>query len=187
MQQPSAAFRARGDPAPLLPPARWDERTSVPPPLLYDLNAVDLDRVVYTREEIYDCLPHRYEFMQLDAIVHVDEAAEIAIARRDVREDEWWVKGHVPARPLLPGVLLLETAAQLAAFMRNKMFGQPGFVGFGGVDDCKFREAITPPARIYVVGKKVENRPRRVQAACQAVIDGSLVFEATITGLAMKL
>jgi 3-hydroxyacyl-[acyl-carrier-protein] dehydratase len=151
--------------------------------LLYDLNKVDFSQVICARQDIYKRLPHRFEFMQLDAVVHVDEAAAVAVAYRDVREDEWWVRGHVPGRPIFPGVLMLETAAQLAAFMSKELYGHKGFVAFGGVDRCKFRDAVTPPARLYLICHQVENKPRRIAADCQGVVDGAVVFEAYIMGL----
>ena len=157
----------------------------MPPPLLCDLASIDLERVIFTRQEIYEKLPHRFEFMQLDGIVHVDEEGAVAVAYRDVRVDEWWVRGHVPGRPIFPGVLMLETAAHLAAFMMRYIAGYEGFVAYGGVDRCKFRDAVVPPARVYMICCKAEDRPRRITADCQAVVDGRLVFEARITGLPM--
>jgi len=155
----------------------------VPPVLLYDLNAVDLTQRLYTREQIYAKLPHRFEFQHLDAIVHVDREAEVAIALREVRTDEWWVRGHVPGQPIFPGVLMLETAAHLAAFMTKYIYDYRGFVAFGGVDNCKFRDAVIPPARIYMICHQIENKSRRIAADCQAVVNDKLVFEAEITGL----
>lgn len=155
----------------------------MPPPLLYRLESVDLSHVYATREQIYAGLPHRFEFMQLDGVVHLDEPASVAIAYRDIREDEWWVRGHIPGQPLFPGILMLETAAQLAAFMSHTVYHYPGFIAFGGVDRCKFRTAVTPPARLYVICHQIETKPRRIAADCQAVVDGNLVFEARITGL----
>jgi len=150
---------------------------------LCNLSRLDLDRVLMTREQIYERLPHRYEFMQLDGMIHLDMEARLAVAYRDVRTDEWWVRGHVPGRPIFPGVLMLESAAQLAAFLTRYAAIYEGFVAFGGVDRCKFRDAVTPPARIHLLCHEVENRPRRVAAECQGLVNGNLVFEAVITGL----
>ncbi|MCP4250880.1 MAG: beta-hydroxyacyl-ACP dehydratase [bacterium] len=155
----------------------------MPPPLLYDLDRVDLDRVLFTRDQIYERLPHRFEFMQLDGIVHLDQEDNVAIAYREVRRDDWWVRGHVPGRPIFPGVLMLESAAQLAAFVTRYARGFEGFVAFGGVDRCKFREAVVPPARLLLICRQTENRPRRIAAECQGLVKGKLVFEAVITGL----
>ncbi len=155
----------------------------MPPPLLCDLDSLDLSRVLYTREQIYARLPHRHEFMHLDGIVHFDPEAELAVAYRDIRTDEWWVRGHIPERPIFPGVLMLETAAQLAAFLLRYARDYKGFVAYGGVDSCKFRDAVLPPCRLYMVCRKAEDRPRRIVGDCQGLVNGKLVFEARITGL----
>ncbi|MBI4582031.1 MAG: beta-hydroxyacyl-ACP dehydratase, partial [Planctomycetes bacterium] len=108
-----------------------------------DLATIDLTRVVADREEIYRLLPHRHEFAQLDAIVWVDPATFTAVARRDVRTDEFWVRGHIPGRPLLPGVLMIETAAQLASYLTGSFGITKGFVGFARVDNVSFRGTVT--------------------------------------------
>ena len=155
----------------------------MPPTLLYDLDQVDQAQVLYDRKQIYARLPHRFEFEQLDAIIHVDRVAEVAVAIREVRSDEWWVRGHVPGNPILPGVLMLETAAHLAAFMTKYIYDYQGFVAFGGVNNCKFRGAVNPPARMIMICHQTENKSRRIAADCQGLVDGQLVFEANITGL----
>jgi len=153
--------------------------------LIFDVAKLDPDRVLFTREQIYQRLPHRHEFKQLDGILHIEDG--LAVAYRDIRSDEWWVRGHVPGRPIFPGVLMLETAAHLSAFlMRYIDEDYKGFVAFGGVDGCKFRGAVTPPSRIYMVCRQSEDRPRRITGACQAFANGEMVFEAKITGLPMS-
>jgi 3-hydroxyacyl-[acyl-carrier-protein] dehydratase len=159
------------------------KESSLPPPLLYDLSHVDLDRVVITQEEIYQALPQRHEFIQLHGIIHTDRDAGVVVAYRDISADEWWAKAHVPGAPVFPGVLMLETAAQLAAFWTSYYADFSGFVAFGGVDKCKFRDAVIPPARIVIISKMVEARPRRIAADCQALMNDRLIFEARITGL----
>ncbi|MCH7527146.1 MAG: beta-hydroxyacyl-ACP dehydratase [Planctomycetes bacterium] len=158
----------------------------MPSRLLLDLERYVTAKVVYDRSQLYDRLPQRHEFVQLDAVVHLDHEAGEAVAYRDVGEDEWWCRGHVPGRPLLPGVLMLEAGAQLAAFMEKYSDPSfPGFVGFGGVDDCKFRKTVTPPSRLWLLCRRVDARSRRTISDVQGVVDGVLVFEARVTGLIM--
>ena len=152
-------------------------------PLFIDLSTVDLSRVVTTREQIYARLPHRHEFMQLDAIVYLDKPRGLAMARRDVRADEFWVRGHIPGRPLLPGVLMIEAAAQMASYLAVEFHPYDGFLGFAAVDNVKFRASVSPPATMYILMKLVEARVRRTVADAQGVIDGKLVFEGRITGM----
>lgn len=156
----------------------------MPPPLLLDITEFDLENPLYTREQIYEILPHRHEFMQLDAIVHLDTERGEAVALRDVRDDEFWVRGHIPSRPIMPGVLMIEAAGQLASFLSAKSLDLGGrFVGFGGVDKVKFRDSVAPNSRLLILGKATEIRPRRVVCATQILVGKKMVFEGIITGM----
>ena len=148
-----------------------------------DLNTLDLDKLVVTREEIYQRLPHRYEFMQLDGLVHFDLDKGIGVGLREIRQDEFWVKGHIPNRPIFPGVLMIESAAQLASYLSFEILKHDKFMGFGGVDAVKFRGAVTPPATMYIILKLIDARPRRIIVDAQGIVDDKLVFEARITGM----
>ena len=158
----------------------------MPPPLLVDLDGLDLSNVRLTKKQIYENLPHRYEFMLLDGVLHLDADAKLIVAFRDIREDDWWFRGHVPGRPLLPGVLMLEMAAQVSAVMARRVGGVKEFIAFGGIDDCKFREVVTAPSRLYLLCVGKEYRARRVVSATQGVANGKLIFEATITGMPLR-
>ena len=157
----------------------------MPPPLLIDLQQLYLDKVCLTKDEIYERLPHRFEFRLLDRVCMVDLERQRIVAYADIREKDWWVRGHVPNRPLLPGVLMLEMAAHASAILA-KLQGNDTFIGFGGLDNCKFRETVVPPARLYIIGVGVDYRPRRIVSDTQGVMDGRLVFEARITGLTIR-
>ena len=156
----------------------------MPPPLLLDLPTMDLTQVVLTQEAIYRYLPHQFEFQVLDGVCYLDKERNQVVAFADVGADAWWVRGHVPGRPLLPGVLMLEMAAQTSAIVA-KLRGVDAFIAFGGVEGCKFREPVVPPARLYLVGAGVDDRPRRIVSDTQGVVDGRLIFEARITGMPM--
>ena len=157
----------------------------VPPPLLLDLDRIDPNATVATREEIYSRLPQRHEFMQLDGVCLIDRQNGRGVTYRDVRSDEWWVRGHIPGRPIFPGALMLEGAAQSAAFLTAYTREYDGFMAFGGVDACKFRGAVRPPARVYFLCRTLEDRPRRIMCHVQGVCNRQLVFDGRITGLAM--
>lgn len=158
----------------------------MPPPFLIDLGQVDLNRVIMTREQLYEHLPHRHEFMLLDGVCHLDEGARCIVAYADIQPDDWWVRGHVPGRPLLPGVLMLEMAAQASAVASRVFTSQQQFIGFGGVEGCKFREPVVPPARLYLLCVAADLRPRRIVSRTQGVVDGRLIFEAQVTGLTLR-
>lgn len=156
------------------------------PPLIIDLEQVDLGRVELTREQIYELLPQRYEFMLLDGVCMVDAETSSLVAFVDIKSDAWWTQGHVPGRPLLPGVLMLEMAAQASAVAGRILAGHEGFLGFGGVEKCKFREAVVPPTRLHLLSVCEEFRRRRIVSSTQGVVGDRLIFEARITGMLMR-
>jgi 3-hydroxyacyl-[acyl-carrier-protein] dehydratase len=158
----------------------------MPPLLLFDLEHVDLRRCVLDRERFYSLMPQRHEFMLIDGVCHLDTERGEMVSFADITTDDWWVRGHVPGRPLLPGVLMLEMAGQSTAVLYKMVTGEHAtFVGFGGIDACKFREAVIPPRRLLILCRLEEKRPRRLISETQGVADGRLIFSARVTGLPM--
>jgi 3-hydroxyacyl-[acyl-carrier-protein] dehydratase len=155
----------------------------MPGPLLIDLATIDLSRVAMGIEEIRNHNPHRYEMEQLSGVIHLDLAGGCIVAYKDVRADEFWVRGHIPGRPLLPGVLMIEAAAQMCSLFYKLVQQDPRFLGFAGVDGVKFRGQVVPGDRLILLGKAVEIRSRRAVFDTQGVVDGRLVMEAQITGM----
>jgi len=153
------------------------------PPLVVDLSKIDLGRVVMSIDEIRQYNPHRYEMEQLTGVIHLDATAGQIVAFKDVRPDEFWVRGHIPGRPLLPGVLMIEAAAQMSSLYYKKVQQDPRFLGFGGVDGVKFRGQVVPGDRLLLLGRAVEIRSRRAVFDTQGVVGDRLVFEACITGM----
>jgi len=141
------------------------------------MTGIDLDRVLYDREAIRACNPQRGDMEMLDAIVHAKPESGQIIGYKDIRPDEFWVQGHIPGRPLFPGVLMIEAAAQVASFYTKKFLNLEGFIGFGACDNVKFRGQVVPGNRLYVVGLKTFFRHRRVGCDMQGLVDGNLVLK----------
>lgn len=158
----------------------------MPPPLLIDLDRVDHAQIVLTKAQIYEHLPQRFEFQVLDGICLMDKERREVVAFADIRTDDWWVRGHLPGRPLLPGVMMLEMAGQVSAIAAGLCGGMEGFVGFGGVGDCHFRDSVAPPARLTLLCRGTEMRSRRAISKTQGIVDGRIVFEAKIVGMRMR-
>lgn len=154
----------------------------MPPQLLYDISAIDLSHVVFDQEAVRECNPQRGPMEQLNGITYSLPSEGRVIGFKDVRDDEFWIEGHIPGRPLLPGVLMIEAAAQLASFYTRKYIGWKGFIGFGGATDIRFRQPVSPGCRMYLIGLKVWERHSRVCCKVQGVVKGAMVFEATIVG-----
>lgn len=155
------------------------------PPILFDISDLDLNHVQYDVPAIEQVNPHRGAMRMLDGIHWVSEKWDAAVAFKDVRPDEFWVPGHVPGRPLLPGVLMIETAAQLASFVAIKRMSGVKFMGFLGADEVKFRGQVVPGDRLLVLIKERKLSNRRFNCSSQGWVNGSLVFEGIITGMSL--
>ena len=155
------------------------------PAFLYDISKIDLNAIVIPIEGIRAVIPQRHEFELLSGIVHIDDPEDCIIGVKDVTDHEFWVRGHIPGRPLMPGVLMIECAAQLCAYRTMARRPEMGFMGFARCDDVIFRGTVVPPTKLYMIAKMTENSKRRAVAKCQGTVNGTLVFEATITGMSV--
>jgi len=151
--------------------------------LLVDLDQIDLTQEDFDIEAIRELNLQRYEMEHLNAIVKFDPDNECMIARKDVTDDEFWVRGHIPGRPLLPGVIMLESAAQACSFYYRKVVEVDAFLGFAGLQDVKFRAMVVPGDTLYILCKNIELKRRRATFQTQGVIDGKLAFEAVVVGM----
>lgn len=155
----------------------------MPPKMLFDVSAVNWDGILFDQEAIRELNPQRGDMEHLNAIIHHAPEAEGIIGFKDVRDNEFWVPGHIPGRPLLPGVIMLEAAAQLASFYTKKYVGWTGFVGFGGVENTKFRAQVVPGQRLILLAQKTWTRHRRIGCDIQGWVLGQLAFETQIIGV----
>jgi 3-hydroxyacyl-[acyl-carrier-protein] dehydratase len=151
---------------------------------LFDLSLLDGDRILYGRPTIEEINPQRHEMVQLDAIVHLDHEQHMIVGYKDVREDEFWVGGHLPHFPILPGVLLCEAAAQLTGFYSMKCGMVDGSViVFSGMNNVRFRGQVRPGDRVWFVGKATRINRRKTDFAVQGFVGGKMVFQAEVFGM----
>jgi len=157
----------------------------MPPNPFVDLASLDVNKVLVDREGIYSVNPHRFEFQMLDGIIYLDHKKGLVAGYRHIRGDEYWVRGHIPGRPIFPGVLMIETAAQLVSYyvQSDPSLAHGDFLGFGGVDGVKFRGTVVPGDTLFMIGKMVEIRSRRCIGATQGFVNGQMVYEGLITGM----
>ena len=160
----------------------------MPPPLLFDLSQIDLKaKPVFDKEAICKVNPQRFEMQQLDGILWYDKEKSLVLGYKDVTEKEFWIRGHIPDRPLMPGVIMVEAAAQLASFFTKQVFQEQGFIGFSGIGSAKFRSIIEPGKRLYLLGHITKYKRRKraslVTTSVQGIVDDTLVFEASVSGM----
>lgn len=152
---------------------------------LFDLAQIDLDARVMDVAGIEAVNPHRGPMRQLDGVIWADRPSGSGLGVKYVREDEFWVEGHIPGRPLLPGVLMIEAAAQLSSVLYHIKTEDPGFMGFTRCDKVVFRGQVCPGDTFYLLCREVSLRRRRFVCETQGIVKGVLVFESHITGMVM--
>lgn len=153
--------------------------------LLVDLSQVDFDKLTADIQEIRKFNPQRHEMEQLTAIVYEDVERKICVGYRDVTQREFWVRGHMPGMPLMPGVVMLEGAAQLCSYFTQKydLLGSP-MVGFGGLEEVRFRDPVVPGDRIvYICSLMKVRRGRMIVSRFQGVVRENVVVEGIIKGI----
>jgi 3-hydroxyacyl-[acyl-carrier-protein] dehydratase len=162
----------------------------MPPPLLFDLSQIDLTaKPVFDKEAICKVNPQRFEMQQIDGILWYDKEKYQILGYKDVTDKEFWVRGHIPGRPLMPGVIMIEAAAQLSSFFTKQVYQEKGFIGFAGIEGAKFRSLVEPGQRLYLLGHitkyKRRTRTTHVETRVQGVVDGTMAFEAIVAGMRM--
>ena len=152
---------------------------------IIDLATLDLSKDVVSDEELRRCLPQTDTFKLLDGICHLDVANNVAVGYKDWDEDPWWAKGHIPGRPLMPGVLMIEGGAQIATFLvkQQAAWASDQMIGLAGIDDVRVRGQVVPPARVYFVSsiQKISGR-RLARMNAQVFCDGSMKMEMVVMG-----
>jgi 3-hydroxyacyl-[acyl-carrier-protein] dehydratase len=155
------------------------------PQPLCDLSQFDFEHPLFDIEEIRRVNPQRFEMEQLTAIVHVDLTQHLIVGYKDITDHEFWCRGHMPEFPLMPGVVLCECAAQLAGFLARKYKLLGGdFLGFGGMNDVRFRAPVFPNCRLVLVAKLTKLRHSRMaEYVFQGLVNDTIVFDGGMIGV----
>ncbi len=157
----------------------------MPPKPLVDLDALDLGRVEDDIEGIRKYNQQRFEMEMLSGIIRFDPDAQYVVAFKDAGEDDFWARGHIPGRPLMPGVLICECAAQSCSYYNGRADLQKGFMGFAGIDGVKFRGQVAPGDRLIMAAKVRSIKSRISSFDCQGYVNGRMVFEGVIQGISL--
>ena len=136
---------------------------------------------------IMELIPHRPPFLMIDKVVDV-VAGERAIGVKNVTINEGFFQGHFPARPVMPGVLIIEAMAQTAAVLVVHTLGpmaQGKLVYFMSVDNARFRRPVVPGDTLKVHVTSLRHRGNVWKFEGQAKVDGKLCAEATYAAMIM--
>jgi len=156
----------------------------MPSSLLFDLSQIDLNaQPVFDQEAILKVNPQCFEMQQLDGILWYDKEKFLILGYKNATINEFWVRGHIPDRPIMPAVIMVEAAAQLLSFFVRQIYGVDAFIGFTDIDSAKFRATVEPGKRLYLLGHLTKYKSRKYTAYIQGVVDGTMVFDTTVSGM----
>ncbi len=136
-------------------------------------------------QRIMEMIPHRHPFLMIDKVIDV-VANERATGIKNVSIDEYYFQGHFPARPVMPGVLIIEAMAQTAAVLVVHTLGPEAegkLVYFMSVDNARFRRPVFPGDCLHVHVTKQRNRGNVWKFEGRAEVGGQLMAEAIFAAM----
>jgi len=132
-------------------------------------------------KEIMRILPHRYPFLLVDKIVHIEEGKR-AIGVKNVTFNEEFFQGHFPGEPLMPGVLICEALAQVAGVFMMRADEHKGKTPFfGGIDGFRFRRPVRPGDTLYLEIEVLKVKGSIGKVYGVAKVDGQVAAEGKLT------
>ena len=133
------------------------------------------------RAEIEQILPHREPFLLIDEVIELTPGVG-AVARKEVRPDEWYLGGHFPGRPVMPGVLIVEAMAQTGAVAVLSEEENRGRIAlFAGIDDTRFKRIVEPGDTLDLRCELEKVRGPIGRGKAEARVGGELACRATLT------
>ena len=139
-------------------------------------NKKSIDNEQLAIEEILGLLPHRYPFALVDRVIeHIPGEKAVAIKNITINEPQF--QGHFPERPLMPGVLIVESMAQVGGLIVTQMPDLPsGLFVFAGINNVKFRRPVVPGDQLVITCQLLSIKRKRFgKVKGEAHVEGKLV------------
>ena len=130
---------------------------------------------------IQKILPHRYPFLLVDAILEMERFKRV-VAIKNVSINEAYFQGHFPGKPIMPGVLIIESMAQTGGFLLLQEVAdrEKKLLYFVSIDNARFRRPVVPGDQLRMEIQAVSRRKDFGKMHGKATVDGKLAAEATL-------
>lgn len=151
--------------------------------LLFDISSIDLNATHADRARIEAINPHRGVMQLLDRVIWATPDYTQALAIKHIRDDEFWCAGHFPGKPVFPGVLMVESGAQLACFAFIARRPAPGISYFLRIEHVSFRSMVVPGNDLLILNKVIKSQKRRFVTDIQGVVGDKIAFDGRISGM----
>lgn len=131
-------------------------------------------------QEIKETIPHRYPFLLVDKVIDIEEGKRVT-GFKNVTINEPFFQGHFPDYPVMPGVLILESLAQIGAIAVLGMEENKGKIGFlAGVDKCRFKRQVKPGDQLKLEVEITRMKGPIGKGKALATVEGETACEAEI-------
>ncbi len=141
--------------------------------------------IVFNVKEILNILPHRYPFLLVDRVVHLDLEENLIIGQKNVTMNEHFFQGHFPVAPIMPGVLILEALAQTGGILvHQKGYGHK-IALLLNMNNVKFRRPVVPGDVLMLEAKGIHFSNKGGKVAARALVNGQVVTEGEVSFVLM--
>ncbi len=136
--------------------------------------------VILSLKEISKILPHRYPFLLVDRVIHLDLEENTIIGQKNVTANEQFFQGHFPGVPIMPGVLVLEALAQAGGILVHQKGQSHKIAVLLNINNAKFRRPVVPGdvLMLHATGQHLSSKGGKIQA--KALVNQQLAVEAEI-------
>ena len=137
---------------------------------------------IYDVIGIMKLLPHRYPFLLVDRITELEPDKRV-VGLKNVTINEQFFQGHFPGMPVMPGVLIIESMAQVAGVMIYRELAEPKkkLIYFTGIENARFRRPVVPGDQLRIEMDLLNRRKNFGKLHGRATVDGKLAAEAIVT------